>query len=113
MSLTEAQEWINQRSDPKQPLYAVMVQLDGDGDTDYRLVCGEQNMSSSFKTADWTSLTFAREVAHRIITKVVRIKNGKYEVTRVFIVKKDTNCRIISEVKADAEESHTPPRSQM
>lgn len=105
MSIKEAQEWLNQRSGPKQPLYAVMVQLDGDGDTDYRLVCGEQNMSSSFKTADWTSLTFAREVAHRIITKVVRIKNGKYEVTRVFIVKKDTNCRIISEVKADAEES--------
>lgn len=105
MSIKEAQEWLSQRSGPKQPLYAVMVQLDGDGDTDYRLVCGEQNMSSSFKTADWTSLTFAREVAHRIITKVVRIKNGKYEVTRVFIVKKDTNCRIISEVKADAEES--------
>lgn len=74
MSIKEAQEWLDQRPLNDQPLYAVMVQLDGDGDTDYRLVCGEQNMSSSFKTADWTSLTFAREVAHRIITKVVRIK---------------------------------------
>lgn len=101
MSITQAQEWLNQRPDSDKPLYAVMVQLDGDGDTDYRLVCGEQNMSSSFKTADWTSLTFAREVAHRIITKVVRIKNGKYEVTRVFIVKKDTEYRVIEEVHAD------------
>jgi len=101
MSIKEAQEWLNQRSGPKQPLYAVMVQLDGDGDTDYRLVCGEQNMSSSFKTADWTSLTFAREVAHRIITKVVRIKNGKYEVTRAFIVEKDAEYRIVKEVYAD------------
>lgn len=78
-----------------------MVQLDGDGDTDYRLVCGEQNMSSSFKTADWTSLTFAREVAHRIITKVVRIKNGKYEVTCAFIVEKETGYRVVEEVEAD------------
>lgn len=101
MSIKEAQEWLSQRSGPKQPLYAVMVQLDGDGDTDYRLVCGEQNMSSSFKTADWASLTFAREVAHRIITKVVRIKNGKYEVTRAFIVKKDAEYRVIEEVEAD------------
>lgn len=101
MSLIEAQEWLDQRPLNDQPLYAVMVQLDGDGDTDYRLVCGEQNMSSSFKTADWTSLTFAREVARRIITKVVRIKNGKYEVTRVFIVEKDTDYRVIEEVEAD------------
>lgn len=101
MSITQAQEWLDERPGIDKPLYAVMVQLDGDGDTDYRLVCGEQNMSSSFKTADWTSLTFAREVAHRIITKVVRIKNGKYEVTRVFIVEKDTDYRVIEEVEAD------------
>lgn len=101
MSIKEAQEWLDERPGIDKPLYAVMVQLDGDGDTDYRLVCGEQNMSSSFKTADWTSLTFAREVAHRIITKVVRIKNGKYEVTRVFIVEKDTDYRVIEEVEAD------------
>lgn len=101
MSIKEAQEWLDQRPFNDQPLYAVMVQLDGDGDTDYRLVCGEQNMSSSVKTADWTSLTFAREVAHRIITKVVRIKNGKYEVTRAFIVEKDAEYRVIEEVEAD------------
>lgn len=101
MSIKEAQQWLDQRPGIDKPLYAVLVQLDGDGDTDYRLVCGEQNMSSSFKTSDWKSLTFAREVAHRIRTKVVRIKNGKYEVTRAFIVEKDTDYRVIEEVEAD------------
>lgn len=101
MSIKEAQEWLNQRSGSKQPLYAVMVQLEYNGDTDYRMVCGEQNTSSDIRVADWTSRTFARGIAYNITAKTLRIKNGKYEVTRAFIVEKGTEYRVIEEVEAD------------
>lgn len=102
MSIKQAQEWLDHQLGIGEPLYAVMVQLEYNGDTDYRMVCGEQNTSSIVKAADWTSRTFARGIAYNIMSKTLRIKNGKYEVTRAFIVEKGEDYRVIEEVHADA-----------
>lgn len=105
MSLIEAQEWLNQRPDSDKPLYAVMVQLEGDGGTDYQVVWGGVYTSSFIKAADWVTYTLSYAIAHSIMAKDRTLKTENREVTRAFIVEKTTYCRVIEEVKADAEES--------
>lgn len=101
MSIKQAQEWLNQRLALDRPLYAVMVQLEKDGKTDYRLVWGGQSPCSSIEGADWGSYAFSREIAYNMVAKDLYIRSGKNKITRAFIVKKDTEYRVIEEVKDD------------
>lgn len=108
MSLLEAQEWLSRRIDNKKPLYAVMVQIKHDNDTDYRMIWterGEHRLSPLLSDAEWQDRSMSRYWAKKIIGCSSCIKTQTYEVTRAFIVEKDTEYRVIEEVKIDLPES--------
>lgn len=105
MSLLEAQEWINQRLDIDEHLYAVIVQCESGDEAVYRMVSvidGKTWLDTWITDADWKDYILTRGLAADLIGHSFCIKNKKYEVTRVFIVEKDTGYRIIEEVTIDA-----------
>lgn len=110
MSLLDAQRWLDQRPDNYYPLYAVLAQLEHDGDTQYRMVAvieGKPALETWLSDADWMSDDTARDLAENLIGESCRIKNKTYEVTRAFIVEKGTYYRIDEEVDIDAPEPHS------
>lgn len=104
MSLLEAQEWLNQRLDIDEPLYAVMVQCESGEDTRYRLIWSERLENYPTQVihhAEWRGYTFAYATAKSLIEGTQFIEKQEYEVTRAFIVEKDIEYRIVKEVYAD------------
>ena len=104
MSLLEAQEWLNRRIDNKKPLYAVMVQYEIGEATEYRLInTGPFGLFPALliNHAVWTGYSDTRAKAKQLIRKTVFAGDDIGEVTRAFIVEKDTECRVIEEVKDD------------
>lgn len=99
MSITQAQDWLNKQPDTDQPLYAVLVQIEHNGETECRVVRNGQHTSPKIKKAKWTFYTVAQRIAYDIMTKdwPLKIENGK--VDSVFIVEKDTDCRVIEKLK--------------
>lgn len=110
MSLIEAQEWLDQRPNIVQSLYAVLAQLEYGDETIYRMVAvieGKPALGTWLSHADWTGRAIARDLAENLIGEPCRIKNKTYEVTRAFIVEKDTYCRIDEEADIDNPEPHS------
>ena len=108
MSIKQAQKWLNQRLDIDEPLYAVLAQLERDGDTQYRMVAvieGKPVLETWLSDADWMDYDTARDLAYDLIGESCRIKNKTYEVTRAFIVEKGTYYQISEVVDIDAPES--------
>ena len=103
MSLLDAQEWLDRRRDNNQPLYAVMVQLDGDGE--YQLIwvdIGELEATDQIEFAEWSNRDCAEGLAKLSIGDLCRFKGEDREIVRAFIVEKGEDCRVIEEVKDDA-----------
>lgn len=116
MSLLDAQRWLDRRPDIEQPLYAVLAQLEYGDETIYRMVAvieGKPALGTWLSHADWTGCAIARGLAEDLIGEPYRIKNKTYEVTRAFIVEKESGCCIDEEVDIDAPEPLAPPRNQM
>lgn len=108
MSLLEAQEWLNQRLDIDEPLYAVMVQYEIGEDTEYQLInSGGLGLYPTplIGNAVWRGYLSTYNTAKQLTRKTIFTGNDIGEVTRAFIVKKDTECRVIEEVKLDRPES--------
>ena len=108
MSLLEAQEWLRQCPDSNESLYAVLAQLERGDETAYRMISvvdGKPGLCAWLSDADWTDYVIALNLAEDLIGYSCGIKNKNYEVTRVFIVEKDTGYRIVGEVDIDAPES--------
>ena len=106
MSLLEAQEWLNQRPNLDQHLYAVMVQLDEDGE--YAMIwlnAGELEAVDRIEFADWSNRDCAEGLAKLSIGDLCRFNCEDREVVRAFIVEKSDGCRVIEEVKDDDPES--------
>lgn len=106
MSLLEAQEWLNQRPDSNESLYAVMVQLDGDGE--YQLIwidIGHLETVNYLRYATWFAYDTARGIAKRAIGDLCRFDGEEREIACAFIVEKGEDYRVIEEVDIDAPES--------
>lgn len=102
MSLKQAQEWLDQQPGIDKPLYAVMVQLDGDGE--YQLIwlgMGYPETTVWIQNAAWCDYDIARDIAQISFGKIFHINGEIYEVTRAFIVEKDVEYRVVEEVEAD------------
>lgn len=100
MSIKQAQEWLDQRRNKKRPLYAVMVQYEIGEATEYRLI--NTGIFGLFPTllingAVWTGYSATLATAKQLIRKTIFVGNDIGEVTRAFIVEKDTDCRVIEE----------------
>lgn len=111
MSIKQAQEWLDRRRDNKRPLYAVMVQYEIGEATEYRLI--NTGIVGLFPTllisnAVWSGYYATHALAKQLIGKTVSTEDDGYEITRAFIVKKDTECRVIEEVKIDCPEPDSP-----
>lgn len=107
MSLIDAQKWLNQRLDIDEPLYAVLAQLERDGDTQYRMVAvieGKPALETWLSDADWMDYDTARDLADDLIGESCRISDKPHEITRAFIVEKGKDYRVIEEVDHDAPE---------
>lgn len=102
MSLTEAQQWLNQQTGVGKHLYGVMVQLDGDGE--YQLIWidrGNLETTHLIAFADWIPRYTAQEIAKRTIGNLCRFDGEEREIVRAFIVEKATDYRVIEEVYDD------------
>lgn len=105
MSIKQAQEWLDHQLGIGEPLYAVMVQCESGENTRYRLIWSErlENYPTQvINHAEWREYSFAFGMAKSLIGGSQFIEKQEYEVTRAFIVEKDTDCRVIEEVHADA-----------
>lgn len=103
MSIKQAQEWLNQQPGIDNPLYSVMVQLDGDGE--YQLIwidMGHLETTHLIAFADWVPRYTAQEIAKRTIGDLCRFDGEEREITRAFIVEKSADYRVVEEVHADA-----------
>lgn len=103
MSLIEAQEWLNQQPYIDQPLYAVIVQLDGDGE--YSMIwidMGHLETVNYLPYAAWVAYDIALDIAQRSIGDLCRFDGEEREIVRAFIVEKGEDYRVIEEVKDDA-----------
>ncbi|MDK8500668.1 hypothetical protein QP933_06905 [Corynebacterium pseudodiphtheriticum] len=103
MSIKQAQEWLNQQPGIDNPLYSVMVQLDGDGE--YSMVwidMGHLETTILINFADWVDRDTAQEIAKRTIGDLCRFDGEEREITRAFIVEKSADYRVVEEVHADA-----------
>lgn len=103
MSLKQAQEWLNQQTGIDQHLYAVMVQLDGDGE--YSMIwidMGHLETTHLIAFAEWVPRYTARSIAKRAIGDLCRFDGEEREIVRAFIVEKGEDYRVIEEVKDDA-----------
>lgn len=102
MSLLEAQEWLNQQTGIDQHLYAVMVQLDGDGE--YQLIwidMGHLETVNYLRYATWFAYDTARGIAKRAIGDLCRFDGEEREIARAFIVEKGEDYRVIEEAYDD------------
>lgn len=102
MSIKEAQEWLDEQPGVYQPLYAVMVELDGDGE--YQLIwidMGHLGTTNLLPDAAWFGYDIALDIAQKSIGELLRFDDEEREITRAFIVKKAEGCLVIEEVKAD------------
>lgn len=111
MSLLDAQRWLDRRPDIEQPLYAVMVQYENGDATEYQLI--NTGIFGIFPTplinhAVWKGYSATLATAKQLIRKTIFTEKDVAEVTRAFIVKKDTECQVIEEVKIDGPEAHSP-----
>lgn len=111
MSLLDAQKWLDRRLNKTQPLYAVMVQYENGDATEYQLI--NNGIFGTFPTplinhAVWKGYSATRATAKQLIRKTIFTEKDIAEVTRAFIVKKDTECRVIEEVKLDRPEAYSP-----
>lgn len=105
MSLLEAQEWLRQRPDSNESLYAVLAQLERGNETIYRMILIDRDepiLVPWLSDADWTDYGIARDLAEAVIGYSRRIGNKTYEIFRTFIVEKGENYRVIEEVDIDA-----------
>ncbi|MDK8717676.1 hypothetical protein QP892_03970 [Corynebacterium pseudodiphtheriticum] len=112
MSLTDAQEWLNQRLEFDLPLCAVMTQLECGDETIYRMVTTFGDIVLLFSClldADWTDHDTARDLAESLLGDSRRVGNKNYEITRAFIVEKETGYRVIEELDIDSPEPYIPP----
>ena len=103
MSLKQAQEWLNQQPGIGKHLYAVMVQLDGDGE--YSMVwidMGHLETTILINFADWVDRDTAQDIAQRSIGDLCLFDGEEREIVRTFIVEKGEDYRVIEEVKEDA-----------
>lgn len=104
MSIKQAQEWLDHQLGIGEPLYAVMVQCESGEDTRCRLIWSERRENYPTQLiydADWGDYSFAYGMAKSLIGCSQFIEKQEYEVTRAFIVEKDTDYRVIEEVEAD------------
>lgn len=103
MSIKQAQEWLNQQPYIDQPLYAVIVQLDGDGE--YSMVwidMGHLETTILINFADWVDRDTAQDIAQRSIGDLCLFDGEEREIVRTFIVEKGEDFRVVEEVKDDA-----------
>lgn len=103
MSLLDAQQWLNQQTGIDQHLYAVMVQLDGDGE--YSMVwidMGHLETTHLIAFAEWVPRYTAQDIGKRTIGDLCRFDGEEREIVRAFIVEKGEDYRVIEEVHADA-----------
>lgn len=106
MSIKQSQEWLNRCPYIDQPLHAVMVQLDGDGE--YQLILidmGKLEAVNYLPYAAWVSYDVAFDIAQRSIGNLCLFNGEEREITRAFIVEKGEDYRVIEEVKDDDPES--------
>lgn len=102
MSIKDVQEWLDQQPGKNQPLYAVVVQLDGEGE--YQLIWlgqGYMEITNQVPDAAWVAHHIARDIARMAIGGLCHFDGEEYEITRAFIVEKDAEYRVIEEVYAD------------
>lgn len=101
MSIKQAQEWLDQRPNPKQSLYAVMVQYEIGEDTEYRLInAGSLGLypTTLISHAVWMGYSFTFATAKQLIGKTIFTENDEYEINRAFIVEKENGYRIVEEI---------------
>lgn len=105
MSIKQAQEWLDRQPDIDKPLYAVLIQVDVDGDGKYLLFwLGMRYPETTTWIQDtaWVDYDTARDIAQTEIGGIRYLWGEKREITRAFIVEKDAEYRVIEEVHADA-----------
>ncbi|MDC7086705.1 hypothetical protein PQG67_07050 [Corynebacterium pseudodiphtheriticum] len=111
MSIKQAQQWLNQRPNIGQSLYAVMVQYEIGEDTEYQLInTGGLGLYPTplIGNAVWRGYLSTYNTAKQLIRKTIFTGNDKYEITRAFIVEKGEDYRVIEEVDIDAPEPDSP-----
>lgn len=102
MSIKQAQKWLNQRLDIDEPLYAVLAQLEHDGE--YSMVwidMGHLETTILINFADWVDRDTAQDIAQRSIGDLCRFKGEEREIVRTFIVEKGEDYRVIEEAYDD------------